>query len=60
SVALHRYLRVRKRGYDYEQHFGGAFYIFLRGIDPAQPTNGVHHQRLDRALVEELSEVFER
>lgn len=59
SVALHRYLRVRKPSYDFEQHFGGAFYIFLRGIDPAQPSHGVHHQRLDRALVEQLSEVFD-
>jgi exodeoxyribonuclease V beta subunit len=59
TVALHRCLQVRKRGYDYDQHFGGAFYIFLRGIDPAQPANGVHHQLLDRALVEKLSAIFE-
>ncbi len=36
SVALHRYLRLRKPGYDFDQHFGGAFYVFLRGIDPAR------------------------
>ena len=60
TVAVHRYLCVRKPGYDYEQHFGGAFYIFLRGIDPARPGHGVHHQRIDRALVEQLSEVFDR
>ena len=36
SVALHRYLRLRKPGYDFDQHFGGAFYIFLRGIDPGR------------------------
>ena len=60
SVALHRYLRVRKPDYDFEQHFGGAFYIFLRGIDPAQPKSGVHFQRLSRGLVEELSGIFER
>ena len=33
-VALHRYLAVRLPGYDYEHHFGGAFYLFVRGIDP--------------------------
>ena len=59
SVALHRYLRMRKPGYDFEQHFGGAFYIFLRGIDPAQPKSGVHFQRLSRGLVEKLSGIFE-
>ncbi|MGH8091928.1 MAG: exodeoxyribonuclease V subunit beta [Chthoniobacterales bacterium] len=59
SVALHRYLRLRKPGYDFDQHFGGAFYVFLRGIDPAKPENGVHFERLSRAFVEKLSAIFE-
>ncbi len=59
SVALHRYLRVRKPGYDFDQHFGGAFYIFLRGLDPAEPANGVHFERLSRGFVEKLSGLFE-
>jgi exodeoxyribonuclease V beta subunit len=58
-VALHRYLGVRKPDYDFERHFGGAFYIFLRGIDPPQPESGVYFQRLSRALVEKLSGIFE-
>ncbi len=60
SVALHRYLQVRKRGYSYEQHFGGAFYVFLRGLDPAQPQSGVYHERLDRTSVEQLSAIFDQ
>ena len=60
TVALHRYLRVRKTGYDYDQHFGGAFYIFLRGIDPANSRSGVHKQRLERAAVEQLSAIFDK
>ncbi len=59
SVALHRYLQVRKPDYDFDQHFGGAFYIFLRGIDPDRPRNGVHFQRLGRAFIEQLSRIFE-
>ncbi|CAN5533920.1 exodeoxyribonuclease V subunit beta [soil metagenome] len=59
SVALHRYLRLRQPGYDFDRHFGGAFYIFLRGLDPAQPENGVHFERLSRGFVEKLSGVFE-
>ncbi|HEY1583934.1 MAG TPA: hypothetical protein VGF73_12640, partial [Chthoniobacterales bacterium] len=58
SVALHRYLRLRKPGYDFDRHFGGAFYIFLRGIDAARPKNGVHFERLSRAFVEKLSSIF--
>jgi exodeoxyribonuclease V beta subunit len=60
TVALHRYLRVRKQDYDYDRHFGGAFYIFLRGIDPADPTNGVYQQRLDRTRVAALDAVFDK
>jgi exodeoxyribonuclease V beta subunit len=58
TVALHRYLRLRKTGYDYDRHFGGAFYIFLRGIDPTQPGNGVHFERPSRGFVEKFSSIF--
>jgi exodeoxyribonuclease V beta subunit len=60
SVALHRYLQVRKPGYDFEQHFGGAFYVFLRGIDLAQPEKGIYFKRPSRGFVERLSGIFER
>ena len=59
SVALHRYLRLRKTDYDFDRHFGGAFYIFLRGIDPEHPENGVHFERLSRDFVEKLSAIFD-
>ena len=34
SVALHRYLGRRLPGYDYVKHFGGAIYLFVRGVRP--------------------------
>jgi exodeoxyribonuclease V beta subunit len=51
SAALHRYLSFRKEGYDYEKHFGGIFYFFIRGIDPEYPSCGIFH---DVPQVEEL------
>ena len=33
TLALHLYLRRRLPGYDYARHFGGAAYVFLRGLD---------------------------
>lgn len=34
SVALHRLLRHRLGSdYDYDQHFGGVYYLFLRGME---------------------------
>jgi exodeoxyribonuclease V beta subunit len=58
TVALHRYLKVRKRGYDYDAHMGGYVYVFLRGVRPgwrdgAQPA-GVHLRKPPRLLVEDL------
>jgi exodeoxyribonuclease V beta subunit len=45
TLAVHRYLRQRVPGYDYDTHFGGAYYLFLRGIDPRQPELGVYRGR---------------
>lgn len=33
SLALHRYLKQRDPQYSYESHFGGAIYLFLRGMN---------------------------
>lgn len=32
TVALDRYLSLRVPGYSYSSHFGGAIYVFLRGV----------------------------
>ena len=54
SVAVHRYLAQRVRGYDYERDFGGVFYVFLRGVDPARPGLGVFHDRPSRSRIDAL------
>ena len=55
TLALHRYLRQRLRGYDYERHFGGIYYLFLRGMRPESgPACGVYFDRPELALVEAL------
>ena len=58
AVALHQYLALRLPGYDYEQHFGGVFYLFIRGIDSARPELGVHRDRPASKLIEKLSELL--
>jgi exodeoxyribonuclease V beta subunit len=61
TVALHRYLGFRLRGYDYDEHFGGAGYVFLRGLSPETGTErGVYFHRPERRLVEALSSYLER
>ncbi len=55
TMVLHRLLRLRVPGYDYDTHVGGVFYLFLRGMTPARgATCGVFHDRPSRALVEAL------
>ncbi len=57
TLALHQYLTVRLPGYGYERHFGGVYYLFLRGIDPAQgPHYGVYRDRPPEGLIIELAE----
>jgi exodeoxyribonuclease V beta subunit len=64
TLALHRYLRVRLPGYDYEKDIGGVFYLFLRGMHPDHPGSGVFFDRppkrlilaLDRYLLGELED----
>ena len=58
TVALHRYLKRSVAGYDYARHFGGVYYLFLRGITPDRPGNGIYHDSPDRALVEALDRYF--
>jgi len=31
-VALHRFLLQRVRDYNYEENFGGVYYLFVRGM----------------------------
>ena len=58
-VALHRYLATRLPGYDYERHVGGAFYLFVRGIDPAAGMRrGVYFDRPTAACLHALDECF--
>ncbi len=59
TVALHRYLRRRLLGYDYDQAIGGVRYLFLRGMRPAAgPDRGVFAARPGRALIEDLDRLF--
>lgn len=57
SLALDRFLAERLPDYSYERHFGGVFYIFVRGLDPAMPARGVHYARPTREFLKRLGEV---
>ena len=58
SLALHRYLRHRITDYDYDSHFGGAIYLFLRGVEVSDNSQGVFSTRPSRALIDGLDALF--
>jgi len=62
SLALHRHLTLRVNGYDYDKHFGGALYLFVRGMIGANTPRctetghalGVHALRWPKAVIQKL------
>ncbi|TYP95338.1 DNA helicase/exodeoxyribonuclease V, beta subunit [Fodinibius salinus] len=56
SIALHRFLKKHKQDdYSYEDHFGGAFYLFLRGMNK-KGNEGIFFDRPDYKRIKELDE----
>jgi exodeoxyribonuclease V beta subunit len=59
AVALHQYLALRLPDYAYDTHFGGVYYLFVRGMDPACGFEyGVHVERPERSFIERLSRLL--
>jgi exodeoxyribonuclease V beta subunit len=60
TIALHRYLTLRVPGYQYEEHFGGSFYLFLRGMRPLSgPDTGVYFERVGVETIAALEAEFD-
>ena len=59
TVVLHRYLQARLPGYDFEKHFGGVYYLFVRGMQLQLPASGVFWDRPDLARIERLAALFD-
>jgi exodeoxyribonuclease V beta subunit len=58
-VALQRYLECRLSDYDYDLHFGGVHYLFLRGMrSTTGPSHGVFFERPPKGRIEALSRVL--
>ena len=59
TLALNRYLKMRDPAYSYETHFGGVFYIFIRGVDPEKgPAYGIYRDRPDAGLIDALDQAL--
>lgn len=56
TVAVHRYLNERLPGYRYKDHFGGVFYLFLRGINENnEDYRGIYFDRPRQSKIKRLN-----
>lgn len=56
AIALDRHLAQRLLGYDYDLHFGGVYYLFLRGLAQShEPGCGVFFDRPSTELIRRAS-----
>lgn len=58
ALALHRFLRSRVANYDYETHFGGVYYLFLRGMD-GQSGHGVFSARPSQDFLQQFDQLID-
>ncbi|WP_315968479.1 exodeoxyribonuclease V subunit beta [Buchnera aphidicola] len=55
TLALHQYLKKKLKNYHYKIHFGGVFYIFLRGINLQ---DSIFYTIPDYLLIKKLSNLL--
>lgn len=56
-LALHRYLRLRIENYSPDKHFGGVYYLYLRGMGPVDG-KGVYYKAIEPDLLNALDDLF--
>jgi len=54
TIALHKYLQKKIKNYNYKDHFGGVFYIFLRAIDYQKKNNGIFYTIPNYSLIKKI------
>jgi len=55
SLVLHQYLQNRLADYNYEEHFGGVKYLFVRGMNKEQENSAVYQTRPQWIKIQQLS-----
>ena len=58
TLALDRLLKLRLPGYNYEKHFGGALYLYLRGISAGSEVDGIYFGRPAPEFIKRAGEML--
>jgi exodeoxyribonuclease V beta subunit len=59
TVALYKFLKQRLPEFEYNQHFGGVLYLFLRGIDSEQSGSGVFFDKPKEEIIKRIATLME-
>lgn len=60
ALALHRYLAQTLHDYDPSRHFGGVYYLYLRGMTAAsKQQEGVFYTAISPAMLDALDRLFD-
>ena len=59
TVALDKFLKLRIKNYSFDKHFGGVYYIFLRGVENnPNSSRGIFFDRPDKQTVKDLAKIM--
>lgn len=65
TLALHRYLTAFLPGYNYNQHFGGVYYLYLRGMGMSIDNKlsgkgcGIFYHKVEATLLNKIDKLFD-
>ena len=57
TLAIKKYLESKLQNFDYEKHFGGAIYVFLRGVRENEET-GLFVDKPSLELIDEIENII--
>lgn len=58
TLALHRFLKNKIIGYNYNKNFGGVYYLFIRGMDGFSWKNSIHFCYPIEEFINKLDNLF--
>lgn len=58
TLVLHRHLKNLLPDYNYNHHFGGVMYLFVRGMSPDEPGYGVFSALPDEEKLDDLNRLI--
>ena len=58
SLAMHKFLTAYKKNYAYQQHFGGYYYVFVRGLSADNHRQGIHLCRPSEQRIKKMEVIL--